>query len=86
MISEYIYSKKDLLESPQKYQKSPFEGIDFLKAYRKNRLHMLEICDLTHFTMPNFQDSNISKKSISGNFKLEDLLLFLLNPDKLYIC
>ena len=34
---KYRYTEKDLLKSPIKYQYLPFEGREFLRAYRENR-------------------------------------------------
>ena len=39
---EYSYTNTDLLEFPQKYQMSPFEGREFLSSYEKNRQKILD--------------------------------------------
>ena len=39
---EYSYTKADLLEFPQKYQMTPFEGREFLSSYEKNRQKILD--------------------------------------------
>lgn len=37
MKLDYNYSKKGILEVPQKYQKTPFEGKGFLQSYQDSR-------------------------------------------------
>jgi len=39
---KYSYSNADLLEFPQKYQMTPFEGREFLSSYEKNRQKILD--------------------------------------------
>ena len=39
---EYSYANADLLEFPQKYQMTPFEGREFLSSYEKNRQKILD--------------------------------------------
>ena len=39
---EYSYTNTDLLEFPQKYQMTPFEGREFLSSYEKNRQKILD--------------------------------------------
>ena len=39
---KYGYSNADLLEFPQKYQMTPFEGREFLSSYEKNRQKILD--------------------------------------------
>ena len=39
---EYSYTNADLLEFPQKYQMTPFEGREFLSSYEKNRQKILD--------------------------------------------
>jgi len=39
---EYSYANTDLLEFPQKYQMTPFEGREFLSSYEKNRQKILD--------------------------------------------
>ena len=39
---EYNYANTDLLEFPQKYQMTPFEGREFLSSYEKNRQKILD--------------------------------------------
>ncbi len=38
---EYSYTRRDLLNEPATYMYPPFEGWDFLEAYRASRLHVL---------------------------------------------
>mgnify|MGYP001243934396 FL=1 len=39
---EYSYANTDLLEFPQKYQMTPFEGREFLSSYEKTRQKILD--------------------------------------------
>jgi|TARA_Y100000310_G_scaffold2955_1_gene3928 hypothetical protein len=39
---EYRYASEDLLEFPQKYQMTPFEGKEFISSYEKNRQKILD--------------------------------------------
>ena len=39
---EYSYANTDLLEFPQKYQMTPFEGRELLSSYEKNRQKILD--------------------------------------------
>ena len=39
---EYSYTNADLLEFPQKYQMTPFEGREFLSSYEKTRQKILD--------------------------------------------
>ena len=39
---EYSYTNTDLLEFPQKYQMTPFEGREFLSSYEKTRKRILD--------------------------------------------
>jgi len=39
---EYSYTNTDLLEFPQKYQMTPFEGREFLSSYEKTRQKILD--------------------------------------------
>ena len=39
---EYSYTNTDLLEFPQKYQMTPFEGKEFLSSYEKTRQKILD--------------------------------------------
>ena len=76
---EYNYSNGNLLETPQKYQKTSFHGKDFILSYsqtRKNIIETLEdgfliseICSKTHNSI-NFE--------LDSNFYLETLLLNLI--------
>jgi len=42
---EYEYSKKNLFENPEKYQKTPFYGREFITAYEKSRIEALKIIE-----------------------------------------
>ena len=39
---EYRYASEDLLEFPQKYQVTPFEGREFLSSYEQSRKDVLD--------------------------------------------
>lgn len=45
MNQNYHYSSIDLLENPQKYQMSAYEGPHFLISYKKSRNYFLEILE-----------------------------------------
>ena len=34
---KYLYTQKDLLKNPQKYQRSKFQGIEFLNSFKQSR-------------------------------------------------
>ena len=60
---EYEYTKKNLLNSPEKYQMSPFRNVDFLKAYKKSRLSTLKLFE-NHNKINTFQEI-LEKTSIN---------------------
>lgn len=39
---EYLYSSGNLVDNPQKYQMTPFEGVNFLKKYRFSRQEIIQ--------------------------------------------
>ena len=44
-MKNYPYSSENLLEKPQKYQMSPFEGKDFLSSYLNSRKKIIQILE-----------------------------------------
>ena len=83
MVSEYTYSKNDLLRNPLSYQKTPFEGIDFLRAFKKSRLDVLEREDFYDFKLENFLNNfKNSRRPNSVKFKLFDLLSYFLSQSE----
>ena len=60
---KYIYSKKNLLNSPNKYQYSEYHGEDFFETYKKDRIKNLEILK------KNFKKIKIKNKK---NFVLKN--------------
>ena len=61
----YIYSTQNLLEIPQKYQMSPFQGHKFLEQYKesrkasmqliKDKINTITLDQVTAQMQPNFQ-------------------------------
>jgi len=84
MVSEYMYSKNDLLYNPQKYQKTLFEGIEFLNIYKKSREDLLSKESFDDFKFNDFlRNFKNSKKPNSEKFKFLDFLSFLLSKSNL---
>ena len=77
MISDYPYSKHNLLLNPEKYQKSSFNGITFLESYKKSRLNFLTEDQLnfsiSHY-IKNFSQENNSNEKIILEKYLERIL------------
>ena len=61
---EYTYSNKNLFEFPQKYQMSPYHGVQFLKAYESSRKKILEKLKLSD--AKNYRFHNILAEKYSG--------------------
>ena len=83
-MKNYPYSSENLLEKPQKYQMSPFEGKDFLSSYLNSRKKIIQILEKNK---KNSYDENLNqfKKFIDVNFEsfsekiiLEKFLSFLI--------
>jgi len=83
-MKNYPYSSENLLEKPQKYQMSPFEGKDFLSSYLNSRKKIIQILEKNK---KNSYDENLNqfKKYINTNFEsfsekiiLEKFLSFLI--------
>ena len=73
---EYSYANTDLLEFPQKYQMTPFEGREFLSSYEKNRQKILD-------KIKNNQTVN----SLSHTLKLiqKQFLIDIKNNQKIFV-
>lgn len=63
--TKYQYSEVNLLKTPQKYQMTPYEGINFLKNYKKSRKSALKT------TKINYSLSSLEKK-IHAEIKKEN--------------
>ena len=84
---EYQYSTKDHIKFPEKYQMTPFEDIEFLKAYKKSRESNLELLKKNVGMIDNFddilkkipfkQENKFYKKIKTDNINTEKLLKFL---------
>lgn len=75
---EYSYSKTDLLRHPQKYQKTPFFGLDFLKAYKNSRLSKISSLKVDPFSLNEFLSSISTNFKDNSDFFLKDFLSHLL--------
>jgi len=84
---EYNYSKKDLLESPEKYQMSPYFGEMFLSSYFKSRNEIIKkleknncpsfnLIDIISILHPNLTINKFEK--LEHEFNTEELLCFIL--------
>ena len=80
---KYKYSAKDLFKFPEKYQMTPFENIDFLKAYKKSRETDLKLLRKNTNSINDF--NNILKKiSFKKGFKFnEKIRTKNINTEKL---
>jgi len=83
-MKNYPYSSENLLEKPQKYQMSPFEGKDFLSSYLNSRKKIIQILEKNKKN-PYDEILNQFKKFIDVNFEsfsekiiLEKFLSFLI--------
>ena len=85
---KYSYTEIDLLESPQKYQHSEFQGKAFISAFRKSRENILNYIS-KNTTIAKLSDvyATLSKHNSSFEFKNsnyttnEFLIYFLTNDD-----
>ena len=82
---EYSYANADLLEFPQKYQMTPFEGREFLSSYEQSRKDVLDKINQNPAVNSLSQTLELIKKSSSTNekenqkiFVTNDLLLSIL--------
>ena len=82
---KYSYSNADLLEFPQKYQMTPFEGREFLSSYEQSRKDVLDKIKNNQAVNSLSQTLELIKKSSSTNekenkkiFVTNDLLLSIL--------
>jgi len=64
MEMNYDYSKKDLLHNPQNYQRTSFEGKNFLLAYKESRRENIENLKNKIIQNKNFEE-------IINNFDIE---------------
>ena len=56
--SKYQYSEVILLKTPQKYQMTPYDGINFLKNYKKSIQSVSEVMSLP--ISPNLSKDKIN--------------------------
>ncbi len=73
---EYRYASGDLLEFPQKYQMTPFEGKEFISSYEKNRQKILDIIK-----------NNQTVNSLSHTLKLlqKQFLIDIKSDQKIFV-
>jgi len=79
-MTDYEYIRGDLIKNPQKYERTKFGGIKFLKQYQTKRLKIKnDIKENDKFSLSNFLDnlqSSYDKKQ--KEFELNQLLKYLL--------
>jgi len=89
----YIYSTQNLLEIPQKYQMSPFQGHKFLEQYKesrkasmqliKDKINTITLDQVTAQMQPNFQHPlEIINSSKFRTQKLFESIFLILLRDK----
>lgn len=74
---KYSYTENDLLKNPIKYEYLPFEGIEFLKAYRDDRLQALaRLKDREE----GWERGIIWQRELKVSSECDQLSTFLLQP------
>ena len=53
---KYVYTSKNRFKFPEKYQMTPFDNIDFLKAYKNSRESNLELLGEKNDLIHDFSD------------------------------
>lgn len=87
MKIKYDYCKKNLLENPEKYQRTSFKGIDFLQSYiifRKNIIYHINSSKIpSHLEILSLiEKKNNCYKPSPNIINLEQLLIdLLLHPE-----
>ena len=79
MDYEYQYTKEDLLKTPQKYQMSPYVGINFLISYKNSRNNILKILNQKDLEIQSLEE--ICEK-FDSNFS--DVQLFTDNKKDIF--
>lgn len=86
MKFDYNYSKKGILEIPQKYQKSPFEGKKFLSSYQKSRelkIKKIEKKIIQYHSFENIKNNlEINPKEMETSTKNKLILILKNNVDE----
>ena len=91
--SGYVYSTQNLLEIPQKYQMSPFQGHEFLEQYKesrrasmqliKDKINAITLDQVVAQMQPNFQHPlEIIDSSKFSTQKLFESIFLILLRDK----
>ena len=91
--SGYVYSTQNLLEIPQKYQMSPFQGHEFLEQYKesrrasmqliKDKINTITLDQIAAQMQPNFQHPlEIINSSKFSTQKLFESIFLILLRDK----
>ena len=89
----YVYSTQNLLEIPQKYQMSPFQGHEFLEQYKesrrasmqliKDKINTITLDQIAAQMQPNFQyPLEIINSSKFSTQKLFESIYLILLRDK----
>ena len=83
--NDYSYTTNNLLNFPQKYQFSQYEGKDFFEIYKKDRIQTLDFLKkrLEKITDKNIDNINFNNKSYisNNNLILKDFLIYLNNAE-----
>lgn len=76
MCNDYKYTKANILESPEKYQYTDYEGKDFFNTYKNNRNQALDFlaCKLDKY--------NLNISFIEGSNEIEAYVSRYLNEQK----
>lgn len=83
---EYNYTKRNLLTNPEYYMYSEYWGINFISAYRKNRIdyidrvmHHIDYSNIVYENIDSFLDEFIQfdKRNRSFGSELIDISLYL---------
>jgi len=70
MTYNYEYTVNDLLNNPQKYQMTKFEGADFLLAYKNQRNEIIKILNLQKIsTLEEIMNEFASLDSLENLYK-----------------
>lgn len=76
---DYLYSNGDLFENPQKYQKTPYYGKEFLLSYITSRQNILEIFEDSILISEIYSRHDYEHFDMnSAEFYLENFLVYLI--------
>lgn len=81
MAIDYVYTKKNLLDEPEKYEMTPYMGYDFLISFLKSRENFLQsnFIDVKNFQLATFLSTkSVKLDPIEDNFLTFDLFSEIL--------